>query len=275
MAQLRRTTDLSQNRGWFLGGEVDLFFGSDSFFTTAAGLDGSSFGNVPRWNTDPTRRYGWSMPQAYVETDYNNVRVKWGHFYTILGYETIPAIGNFFYSHSYAMQYGQPFTHTGALASSSLNDNWTWNAGIVSGWNDFNFQDGAQFLGGLTYANQGYGSLAFAVVTGNQSDFNRPGIPPASNRTTYSLVWTRNLSDRWTYVLHHSLGVQQNTQGFNALDSGRSVVVWHQSVPVLHDQRSLDARRTGRMVQGSAGLPGYRIAAGKHRRSVPLSKQFL
>jgi hypothetical protein len=219
---LRRTTDLSQNCGWFLGGEVDLYFGSDSFFTTAAGLDGTSFGNVPRWNSDPNQRYGWSIPQMYVETDYNNLRVKWGHFYTILGYETIPAIGNFFYTHSYALQYGQPFTHTGALASSNLGENWSWNAGIVSGWNDFNFQDGAQFLGGLTYTNQGYGSLAFALVSGNQSDFNIPGIPPSSNRTTYSLVWTRNLSSRWTYVLHHTLGVQSNSLGFNALDSRRA-----------------------------------------------------
>lgn len=219
---LRRTTDLSKNCGWFLGGEVDLFFGSDSFFTTAAGLDGRSFGNVPRWNTDQAQRYGWSMPQMYAETDYDNLRIKWGHFYTILGYETVPAVGNFFYTHSYALQYGQPLTHTGALASSNLNDNWSWHAGIVSGWNDFNFQDGAQFLGGLTYTNPGSGSLAFAVVSGNQSNFNIPGIPPSSNRTMYSLVWTRNLCNRWTYVLHHSLGVQQNTEGFNALDSRRA-----------------------------------------------------
>ena len=35
----------------------------------------------------------------------------------------------------------------------------------------------------------------------------------------YSLVWTRNLNSRWTYVLQHDLGVQQNTLGFNALDT--------------------------------------------------------
>ena len=35
----------------------------------------------------------------------------------------------------------------------------------------------------------------------------------------YSLVWTQNLNSRLTYVLHHSLGVQQDTLGFNALNS--------------------------------------------------------
>jgi hypothetical protein len=218
---LRRTTDLSQNSGLFVGGQVDFFFGSDSFFTRAAGLEGTRIANFPRWNSDRDFLYGYSMPQLYAETDYNDLRIKWGHFYTILGYEVIPSIGNFFYTHSYALQYGQPFTHTGMLASRTVN-NWTWNAGVVAGWNDFALQDGAQFLGGLTYTNPGTGSLAFSIVSGNQGAFNIPGIGPTSNRTTYSLVWTRNLASRWTYVLHHSLGTQSNTLGFNALDSRRA-----------------------------------------------------
>jgi hypothetical protein len=219
---LRRTTDLNQNCGLFIGGQVDFFFGSDYFFTTAAGLDGTTFGNFPRWNTDRAQLYGYSMPQLYAETDYNDLRIKWGHFYTILGYETIPAVGNFFYTHSYALQYGQPFTHTGALASRSWNDNWTWNAGVVSGWNQFNFRGGPQFLGGLTYVDPGYGSLAFSIVTGDESDINFPSVGPTSNRTMYSIVWTRNLSSRLTYVFHHSLGVQQDTLGFNALNARRA-----------------------------------------------------
>lgn len=219
---LRRTTDLNQNSGLFIGGQIDFFFGSDSFFTSAAGLDGRTFGNFPRWNTDRDLLYGYSMPQLYAETDYNDLRIKWGHFYTILGYETIPAVGNFFYTHSYALQYGQPFTHTGALASRTVNDNWTWNAGVVSGWNEFNFRGGAQFLGGLTYVNPGRGSLSFSVVSGNEYDFNIPGVGPTSNRTMYSVVWNRNLTSRWSYVLHHSLGVQQDTLGFNATGSRRA-----------------------------------------------------
>jgi len=218
---LRRTTDLSQNCGLFIGGQVDFFFGSDFFFTTAAGLDGTTFGNFPRWNTTQSFLYGYSMPQLYAETDYNDFQIKWGHFYTILGYETIPAVGNFFYTHSYALQYGQPFTHTGMLASRTTN-NWTWNAGVVSEWNEFNFRGGAQFLGGLTYVNAGRGSLSFAVVSGNDSDFNFTGVGPTSNRTMYSVVWNRNLTDRWTYVMHHSLGVQQDTLGFNALGARRA-----------------------------------------------------
>lgn len=209
--------DMSKNCGWFLGYDVDFFYGSDYFFTTAAGLDGTRRGNTPRWNGDPDQNYGFAMPQLYFETDYNDLKVKWGHFYTIIGYEVVPAIGNFFYTHSYTMQYGEPFTHTGMLASSSINDYWSWSGGVVGGWNDFDTQEGAQFLGGLTYTEKDRTSLAFSLVTGNESDINVAGVPPESNRTMYSIVWSNTLSSRLTYVLQHDLGVQQDTLGFNAL----------------------------------------------------------
>ncbi len=208
---LQRTqADLSKNCGWFVGYDVDFMWGSDYFFTTAAGLDGRSQGNLPRWNTDPNQRYGFAMPQLYAETDYDDLRIKWGHFYTIIGYEVVPDIGNFFYTHAYTMQYGEPFTHTGVLASRNINDNWAWNAGIVAGWNDFTLQDGVNFLGGITYTDKDYGSLAFSIDTGNNSTVNLPGVGPDANRTMYSIVWTRNLTSRWTYVLQHDLGVQQD-----------------------------------------------------------------
>jgi hypothetical protein len=47
-------------------------------------------------------------------------------------------------------------------------------------------------------------------VTGNESTVNLAGIGPYANRTMYSLVWTRNLNSRYTYVLQHDLGVQQD-----------------------------------------------------------------
>ncbi len=60
------------------------FGGSDYFFTTAAGLDGTSIGNVPRWGTSTTGaggdafRYGFAMPQLYAETDYGRSEDQMG-----------------------------------------------------------------------------------------------------------------------------------------------------------------------------------------------------
>ncbi|HEY2826184.1 MAG TPA: outer membrane beta-barrel protein [Pirellulales bacterium] len=199
------------NCGWFVGGHVDYFFGSDFFFTTAAGLDGTPNGNVPRWNTDSRSLYGFAMPQLYVETDYNDLKIKWGHFFTILGYEVVPAVGNFFYSHAYVMQYGEPFTYTGFLATKPMG-NWTWAGGLVAGWNTFDTNDRAAWLGGVTYADQDWGSLGFSIITGDDSESNQPGVGPFASRTLYSLVWSRNFTDRFTYVLQHDLGEQNNAQ---------------------------------------------------------------
>ena len=204
----------ADNCDWFIGGHVDYFFGSDYFFTTAAGLDGTRVGNVPRWNTTDSFLYGSAMPQLYVETDYGtDTKIKWGHFFTIIGYEVVPAIGNFFYSHAYTMQYGEPFTHTGMLASRT-SDNWTGYAGLTAGWNTFQADDRAAFLGGLTYTDKDWGSLALAVTTGDDSEFNLPGVGPFANRTMYSLVWSRNFTSRFTYVLQHDWGTQNDAQTF-------------------------------------------------------------
>ncbi len=207
---LERTAP-ANNCGWFLGGRVDLLYGSDYFFTTAAGLDGSPNGNLPRWGND-TFQYGLAMPQLYAETDLDDLKLKWGHFYTIIGYEVVTAKDNFFYSHAYTMQYGEPFTHTGVLATRPINDNWSWSMGLTSGWNDFDFADGLNFIGGITYTDKDYGSLAFAIVTGDNSTANLSGVGPDANRTMYSLVWNRTLNSRWTYVLQNDVGIQQDAQ---------------------------------------------------------------
>ena len=74
-----------------LGGRVDLLYGTDFLYTVAGGLD-------TEWNSN--RYYGLAMPQLYGEVGTQALNVKFGHFYTLIGYEVVPAIGNFFYTHA-------------------------------------------------------------------------------------------------------------------------------------------------------------------------------
>ena len=60
------------------------------------------------------------MPQLYADFAYNRLTVRLGHFYTIIGYEVVTAPDNFFSSHAYTMQYGEPFTHTGGRCIDSM-----------------------------------------------------------------------------------------------------------------------------------------------------------
>jgi len=183
--------------GWDIGGRFDVLYGTDGRFTVANGLEDN-------WND---RRFYWlSVPQAYVDVAVNDLNVRLGHFYTIIGYEVVPAPQNFFYSHAYTMQYGEPFTHTGVLASLPLGDQLTASAGVHRGWD--NWEDNNEemnFLGGLNWtSHDGRTSAAFAIDTGAYDD---AGL---YNRTMYSVVLTRQINDRLVYVIQHDYGFDNN-----------------------------------------------------------------
>jgi len=191
---------------WDVGGRVDFLFGTDTRFTQAAGLELRQDGSA-RWSNE--RFYQLAMPQLYAEFGYNDVSVKVGHFFTIIGYEVVPAIGNFFYTHAYTMQYGEPFTHTGALASWKYSDRLTFFGGIHNGWDNFdNVNDRASFLGGATVTSYDESeSLAFAITAGDERAFDNTLLSP---RTMFSFVYSNQLNDCFTYVLQNDYGIQED-----------------------------------------------------------------
>ncbi len=191
---------------WDVGGRVDLLYGTDSVFTTARGLEVR--GDLsPKWNA---HRYGIAMPQAYMEVYApwgNGLTMKLGRFYTILGYETVPAVENFFYSKSLALQYAEPFTHTGFLGSTRLGI-LNFHAGMTRGWD--NWEDNNNdlgFLGGIDWTSRDERtSIAFAIHVGREGD-----EPPANNdfRTLYSLVVQHWLGERLQYVAQYDHGFDE------------------------------------------------------------------
>lgn len=194
---------LDRESHWDLGGRVDVMFGTDTRFTQATGLDDKLIS--PR----DLRFYDIAIPQFYLEVYApigNGISAKIGHFYTILGQEVVMAPNNFFYSHAYSMQYGEPFTHTGALFSYSLNDNVTLNAGAVAGWDNFDENlANWNFLGGVTWTNDDANSaVSWSVISGDVDDVT------SENRTISSLVMSHGFTDRLQYVFEHDFGFQQS-----------------------------------------------------------------
>ncbi len=179
--------------GLDLGGRIDLLYGTDWRFTPANGLEDD-------WNHE--RFYGLAMPQMYMDVGYNNLLVRAGHFFTIVGYESVPAPDNFFYSHSYSMLYGEPFTHTGALASYALSDNLSVSGGFGRGWDNWaDNNDRLEYLGGIAWTScDDSTSLALAVTTGDYDDAGQ------HNRTMYSFVFARQFTRKLTYVLQYDWG---------------------------------------------------------------------
>ncbi len=214
---LERPVDM-HGEHWDLGGHVDVLFGSDALFTQA---NGDAKGHWDQ-NLLHTGDYSLALPQLYLETFIplgKGIDLKAGHFYTRIGSESVMAPDNFFASHSYMMQYGEPFTHTGFMASYPLTDLIRLNLGAatgssVAGWDGGfdRYLDNWAFLGGLDYANEsGDTTVALNAVQGETR-----GTAPGS-LNVYSLVLHHDFSETWHYTLQQDYGWSgQDTAGNNA-----------------------------------------------------------
>ncbi len=193
-----------------IGGRVDLLYGADYYVAQSNGLERQPNG-TPRWNS--SQYYGLAMPQAYLEAGTNTASVKLGHFYTIVGYESVQSANNFFYSHAYSYQFAGPFTQWGGLANWQPTANWQTQLGIVNGWNTLDgTPNRANFLGSVKYTSDDKRWWSsFAVITGDQQDnpANLSTVNGAStNRTRYSFLFSHLIGSRAEYVFHQWGGLQ-------------------------------------------------------------------
>ena len=195
--------------GFDVGGHIDLCYGTDWRFGKNWGLEDNING--------PNQLYGLVLPQFYLEMAYNDWTVKAGHYTAAFGYENVPAVWNFFYSHSYAMCYSEPILVTGAQASYKLDDHWSIESGFHRGWmmyEDYAGNSTFDYLGGLHWADcDKVTQISFMTNVGRE-DF--AGL---HNRVAYSLVMKRKLDERWNYVLQHNLGVEENANVYTGNDA--------------------------------------------------------
>ena len=196
-----------------IGGRLDVMGGSDARFTQASG-----YWDANLINSADSAYYSIAIPQAYLEASIpqdlvHGLSAKIGHFYSIIGHESVIAPGNFFYSHAYTMLYGEPFVHTGMLLNGQISDQVSISAGAVTGpyndrqvtGKDNNVSDigNWNFLGGSTWISEsGDTSLALAFTTGAMSSASN------ANRTMASISLTHNISQQWHYILQHDHGYQ-------------------------------------------------------------------
>ncbi len=176
--------------GFDLGGRIDYVYGTDGPDTQAFGLSNDHWDNGWEHGAD----YGQAIPQLYGEAGYGDLSVKFGHFYTIIGWEVVQATGNFFYSHAYTMYNSEPFTHTGALATYNASDDLTVYGGYVLGW-DSGFEDnGDAFLGGASMALTEDLKVTYATV------FGRFGKETGERGYMQSVVADYAASDNLQYI---------------------------------------------------------------------------
>ena len=226
---MERMTKVENDCGCDIGGRVDLLYGEDHVFAQAAGLD-------TEWNSG--RFYGLAMPQMYADLAVNKWVFRGGHFLAPVGYESVMAPENFFYSHSYAFLYGQPTTLSGGEAMYKINDQWSANFGIDNGWNNWADPVGKiNYFGGVNWTSKDKKTtLAWENFFGNTDNAN-----PEATRYNYCLVLTQKIGEKWLFAFEHNLGYDS---GSMATNDGFTHGDWFSFAPVLHlhDQRLLVGR---------------------------------
>ena len=258
--------------GISLGGRVDLLYGTDFIYTTAAGFDGN-------WNTG--RYYGLAMPQLYGEVGNQTLNVKFGHFYTLIGYEVVPAIGNFFYTHAYTMQYGEPFTHTGVLGTWNPNDQLSIIAGVTNGWDNWDIglptnqanptqgsTSNAAFLGAVTFSSSdGLQALTIANSSGNEASGaqNAGGQDFIGARSVTSVVYSNELTDKLTYVYQSDIGYQAHANTAVQTQGQQAGSAYWYGVNNYVFYNFTDYLIGGFRLEWFSDVNGYRVSTGGFR----------
>lgn len=188
---------------WDIGGRFDFISGSNArFFVTSGTIE----------DVNSARAfYGVAIPQLYGEIAYRQLKVKLGHFLSPAGFFTANTALNFFTTVPYTYQYGEPFTHTGGLATLTLTDRTAISGGIIRGWNNSgNANPHLGGLAGVSHQITDRQELAFVVIYSKELSLSTTTSDGFSPRYLQSLVYSNRLTERLTYVAQSDFGSQTN-----------------------------------------------------------------
>jgi hypothetical protein len=211
--------DFLLNQQWFYVGKTadgsngldfgfrgDFTYGTDAQQTQAFGNPGPTWDNSASFDHGV---YGWAIPQLYGEIAVGDFTAKVGHFFTPLGYEVIPATGNFFYSHALTMFNSEPFTHTGVLSTYTGFEGVTLYNGWSAGW-DTGFDNA---LGGSNYIGGFSAELGDSVTFTYLNTYGNFGLRDAGGSDSYShsVVMNASLTEKVNYVFQTDYLTTDNT----------------------------------------------------------------
>ena len=211
-----------------IGYRMDVVYGTD-------GPDTQAFGNPPgNWdyqNNWENGKNGWAMPQLYLHGDLGKIRYKLGHFFTPVGYETVTAPNNFFYSHAQTMFNSEPFTHTGVLTEFQTSQDATVYFGWSLGW-DSGFAQSENGNNGIAGVAK---NLTEDIALTYMSTFGNLGW--RGEGYSHSIVLDMALTENLSYVLQSDY---VNTSSL--VDTGDDIGLNNYLIYRIDDCLSLGAR---------------------------------
>jgi len=185
--------------------------GADYRFTLARGIWDSQLtanhGQPNLYGIDPIQFYG----EAYFPTIGRGTDVKVGRVFCQYGVEANDAVSNALFSHAYTFIY-DPFTHTGAMATTKLTDAWSFQLGMMLGDDIFiDAADNPTLMASVKWAPpDGLNSVLYSVIIGSGRfdqvhNFHNPEI--------FDLVYTHKFSTRLNYSFESLYGFTTHVPG--------------------------------------------------------------
>jgi hypothetical protein len=219
------------------GFRMDNMFGNDWQFTYMQGLFNGAFRNGSF--------AGYDMPQLFGEMHLpiltpGGLDIKGGRWYTITGYESVPAADRTLLSVPDSFTYGQPFTHVGVLTTLHVTEKINLFNGSINGWDrwiDQRYLWG--YIGGFNWASpDDKNKLSFATVWGpnqfpsflpaNQPIYptgyiNVPSVAGLNNpgyhrndRTAFTIVGSHKWTEKLTQFMGTGGAVERSIPGLGA-----------------------------------------------------------
>ncbi len=232
--------------------------GSDYRFTVARGLFSGQLtadnSGPDLYGIDPVQFYG----EGYFPTVARGLDVKVGRFFAQYGAESIDTTQNLLASHSYTF-IDDPFTHTGALATLKLSDDWSVQNGLVTG-SDVFIDPAARltYIGGVKWSPPtGPDSVLFETIVG-------PGTYEAARQFNNPEIFDLVFSHKFNAIASYSLEL---LYGFEGRVPDIGFANWFGAVNYVTCQISPRMSTTGRLeffddAQGQrTGFPGLYTAA--------------
>lgn len=190
--------------------------GSDYRFTLPRGIFNrqlvANHGQPNLYGIDPVRFYA----EGYFPGVAQGMDVKIGRFYAPWGIEAVDAPSNTFLSHTYTFVY-DPFTQTGIMATTKLNQAWSSQSALVLGNDEF-ITPGNQlkFSGNLQWASPDRpDTLRFSTIIGSPRYRARYHL---DNLNLFELIYSLQINPKLKYTFATTFGYQTNVPGLGIAD---------------------------------------------------------
>ncbi len=213
---------LTQDDRIHFGYRFDFLFGHDWEFNAMQGV----FDNAFR----PGQFTGIDLPQFFGEVHLpilteGGLDVRFGRWYTLHGYEVVPAVARPLLSVPYMFTFGQPFTHWGLMTTWNVSDQLVVYNGSPQGWDTFQNQNMVwTYMGGFSWTSRSERLNLTHIYSYAVNQFHKlevaqeTGLPvEVSNRGytgNFTHLWTTVLSidwnDRITQVVENDLAFENN-----------------------------------------------------------------